>query len=426
MPRELLKLVWTKRLYFDETLKTIDGTPLTVINHGQVNTAEESDKCRVDITGAAVQIGSVQYRGNIAINCRTSDVKNLSGDLVSVYDNIILLVVGEADTIICRSDGSIIPTTVIKYDPQIDLRYEKLLAQSSRFGCAQALMGFKPIDRYTYLTRLTIERLERKHNDFKKLYTDANHNWYEAFYVTLFGTMGTGTNKEAYIKLSKTVPYHIICRHKDSVFDMESLLLGGSGLLNTRYPDEYTSNLMKRFEELRKTFNIIPMRANEWDLSGNKPNHHPILRIVELASLLASRELLFAQLMKCRTPKDVRKVLAAEASEYWTTHYTPGNKSRYSVKRIGTTMMNALIINLVVPMIATYGKIYNNEELLDVAIELLEQVSAEHNRYTTGWESGGIELENAFFSQGFIQLSKEYCKKKRCTECNIGEILLSC
>lgn len=420
--KELLKLVWAKGLYVMDNMATIDGAAITVINNGTaVNDTADNG---LDITGAVIEIGGTQYRGGIAVSPKSSDLKNLQNDAAALYDNAILLAVDEADTVICRSDGSVIPTVKLQFPDKIKATYTQLLKESLSFGCAHSFANFKSIDQYAYITRLTVERLERKHNDFKKLYADSGDNWYEAFYITLFGVMGAGTNKETYIKLARTIPYNIISRLKDSVFDMEALLLGSSGLLAAQYPDEYTSKLIARFEELRKIFNITPLRYSEWDLTANKPHHHPVIRIAELAALFHSKELLFAQLMECRTPEHVKEVMSAEASPYWTTHFVPGSKSGSSIKRIGSTMMNIITINLVVPMIATYGKIYNNEALIDRAIELLEKVPAEKNRYTIGWNSKGVGIENAFFSQGILQLSREYCEKKRCTECNIGENLL--
>ncbi len=83
-------------------------------------------------------------------------------------------------------------------------------------------------------------------------------------------------------------------------------------------------------------------------------------------------------------------------------------------------MLDNLCINLVAPMMFTYGKVSGEEQLKETAIEMLERTGAENNIYIRGWRSRGIEIENAFFSQGLLQLSKTYCDKKRCAECIIG------
>lgn len=65
-----------------------------------------------------------------------------------------------------------------------------------------------------------------------------------------------------------------------------------------------------------------------------------------------------------------------------------------------------------------------DDALQERAVELLEGIAPEHNTYTMPWIKLGIIPDNAFFSQALIQLSREYCEKKRCACCNIGKILL--
>ena len=64
--------------------------------------------------------------------------------------------------------------------------------------------------------------------------------------------------------------------------------------------------------------------------------------------------------------------------------------------------------------------------LKEAAVDLLEKTKPENNVYIRGWKSRGVEAESAFFTQGLLQLSKEYCEKKRCAACNIGRKMLCC
>ena len=82
---------------------------------------------------------------------------------------------------------------------------------------------------------------------------------------------------------------------------------------------------------------------------------------------------MFSRLLGCRTPEQVREVLSVQASEYWTTHYLPGRRSRYSVKSFGDMMLDNLTINLVAPMMFTYGHVTSDEGLKEAAVELLEK-----------------------------------------------------
>lgn len=425
LQQELLKLVWVNKLYTPQNLKTREGHSVVVIHHGQINPASGPD-----ILGAQVEIDGIQYSGPIAIHVNASHWRQQLHHIDMEYDNCILHVVQHDDATVCRvQDGQPIPTVTISYPKTLDAIYHQLTeGDHGHMLCGHLLRSMESVNRYHLLTRLMIERLERKYHDFLTLYAQGGNNWNEAFYITLFIAIGTGKNKEAFTKLAQRVTYTNLCRVKESLISVEGLLLGAAGLLNTeqtgRFPDAYTVRLQEEGDHLCRRFGIQPMQAREWETLKCRPGNHPVIRIAELASLLCSKEFLFSRLIDCTTPDEIRQILCAETSEYWFTHHLPSRRSDFSVKRIGGMTQNSLIINLVVPMMFTYGKTNGNEQLQERALEILEKVEAERNEYIKSWSQAGIVVENAFFSQALIQLSKEYCLKKRCASCNLGKIIL--
>jgi hypothetical protein len=54
----------------------------------------------------------------------------------------------------------------------------------------------------------------------------------------------------------------------------------------------------------------------------------------------------------------------------------------------------------------------------------MEQVVAESNRITKGFELLGLQNKTAFDSQALIQLKNEYCDHKYCLKCSIGNKIL--
>lgn len=420
--KSFLKFIWTRRLYHDAGLQTRDGRPVQVIATGAADPSGE-----MDIVNAHILLGGTHCMGHVAFGQKASDFYLFTPRITPGHDSLILLVVEVADTVLCRTDGSVIPTLEITYPEPLGVRYREIIDRSNRFGCAEYFATMKPILQYEILTRLTVERLERKHNDFMKVYGEVENNWNETFYIMLFRAMSTGSeqNRTAYMKLARNVPYSILCRIRESLFSVEALLLGAAGLLEARYVDDYTIELQREFAYLSRRFGITPMWPREWVYSGSSPNNHPVIRLVELAALLASEEFLFSRLVDCVTPDDLRVILTAEASEYWTSHYLPGRRSgNHAPKQIGSVMKDILGINLVVPLMFAYGTATQNQHLRERATDLLEMIPPENNGYIRKWRTQGIQIENAFFSQGLLQLSKEYCEKKRCAECNIGKILL--
>ena len=87
-------------------------------------------------------------------------------------------------------------------------------------------------------------------------------------------------------------------------------------------------------------------------------------------------------------------------------------------------MINNLLINTIVPIVFAYGLHNRDEALKNKALQWLEEISAEKNSITNAYEGLGIGYANAFDSQALIQSKNEYCNKKRCLECAIGNRLL--
>ena len=343
---EFLKLIWTRRLYTNRELATCDGRPLRVISHGNINPVAGTD-----ITDAQIEIDGTVYSGPIAVHAQASLWRRHLHHIDMAYDDCILHLVLENDAVVCRVDGSVIPALILEYPESLDNTFRNLTEGEGRSLCCRELKRMPPVSLYNTLTRLTIERLERKYNDFLRLYTEAGNDWNEAFYITLFKSVGASRNREAYIKLARTVRYRDLCHVKESILSVEALLLGGAGMLDTerngRFPDDYTLRLQQEFDHLARRFGIVPMRYGEWEISKTRSFSHPVLRIVELAGLLARKEFLFSNLINCTDVTEIQRILSAEASEYWATHSLPSVRSSRCVKRFGQMILDVLTINLV-------------------------------------------------------------------------------
>ena len=87
-------------------------------------------------------------------------------------------------------------------------------------------------------------------------------------------------------------------------------------------------------------------------------------------------------------------------------------------------MVDNILINTVCTVLFAYGHYNNEQKYKDKAIKWLEEITAESNSITKGFQSLGLENKNAHDSQALIELKNEYCSKKRCLECAIGNALL--
>ena len=64
------------------------------------------------------------------------------------------------------------------------------------------------------------------------------------------------------------------------------------------------------------------------------------------------------------------------------------------------------------------------QELCDRAMDLLEQLPAEHNQVLEGWAVLGLQADTAARGQALLELRNTYCAAHRCLSCGIGNLLL--
>ena len=301
----------------------------------------------------------------------------------------------------------------------------RLKAGASRNLCSGFIAQMNSLNRYELYTTLLFERLERKVEVVETLYKEGLQNWNQTFYLLYFRTLGDSKNQQCYLDLARRVPYQILMRERSTPHAIEAMLLGASGLLALYDIDEHIILLNRIYEHLAVKYQIETIPPRQWDLTSIRPANHPVLRLAEVSEFFSQDDFLFDRIMECRTVEDVHKLFRTEASEYWSTHYIPGIESDESPKRIGNFKAEMIGINLVAILQFTYGSYMSKEHLRESALNLLERIPAENNRYIRNWyDASGLKARNAFESQALLQLSKEYCQEKRCENCPVGRRIL--
>lgn len=87
-------------------------------------------------------------------------------------------------------------------------------------------------------------------------------------------------------------------------------------------------------------------------------------------------------------------------------------------------MAENIIINSLVPLMYSYGKMHDEQNTAEKAVEWLISLKAENNVLIRGWEEQGFRCRNAWESQSLIELKKQYCDERKCLDCGIGKQLL--
>lgn len=408
---ELLKLLWHNNVPSATLLQTTSSESVTIKDYGEWDDATGS------IKGAAIVIGNTLSHGRIVISAEGTRPEFIDND-------VILHITPYPNTFICKDNGEIVPQLIVDIPEKIRRVYEQLRFSTDTIKCAAEIKSYDPLRRTSLFTGLQIDRICRKCNDIMALYAECEQDWNQTMYMMLLRTMGDNKNKIGFTELARRVPYHIISRERNSITIVEALMLGTSGLLENYAEDRYTLRLREDYNYLSAKYRLSPMATAMWDLQRINPNNHPIVRIVQLASFLATKDFVFDKVVNCRTAEDIDLLLSAEASEYWQTHYVPARISVRVPKRLGHAKKELLGINFISPLQAAYGQHICSDEICDSSIDILERLQCEDNRIVDSWRSNAVELKSAFDSQAIIQLNNEYCVKGRCSDCLIGKNII--
>lgn len=82
--------------------------------------------------------------------------------------------------------------------------------------------------------------------------------------------------------------------------------------------------------------------------------------------------------------------------------------------------IKGIIINSVIPLLFSYGKLRGKSSLCERALLLLENLNSEKNSIVEAWEKFDIHTRNAKESQAVLHLRTMYCNQKKCLQCSIG------
>lgn len=423
MPEEFLQYLWENRLFTQENLQTVNGEALEIINVGKRNSDSGPD-----FFNARVKIGGTVWVGNVEIHRFASDWGRHNHNTNDAYNNVILHVAEIFDKPVFRNNGEEIPSMVLRYPAALKINYQKLLDAKTWIACQSQFHKIDPIILQLGFNRLMIERLEEKTNEILDRLAQNNNDWNETFYQELARMFGFKVNSTPFEMLAKSLPVGILAKHKSSLFQLEAMLFGNSGLLNEQLlGDEYYIGLRNEYSFLYKKYNLKGIESHLWKFMRLRPGNFPTVRISQFAALIHKSHGLFSKILDVESLEELKKLFGVQASEYWNSHYSFNKTSvRNSVKELGETSVNTLIINIVIPLLFVYGEKQNKENLKNRSLEFLEQIPAEENSVIEKWKSLGVETRSAFESQALLQLKNKYCEQKKCLNCQIGVKLVKC
>jgi hypothetical protein len=425
MKEEFLHYLWKYRLYDPERLVSPSGNKITVLRPGEYNRDSGPDFFNARIT----HDGTV-WAGNIEIHTKASHFDTHGHQNDPAFDNVILHVVGENDRKVFNSRGEELLTVELFYDPALFERYLDLVQNPKAIACQDELGGADSFLVRHWLTSLVVERLAEKASAVSSVYAETGNDWEETFYRMLARYFGFRVNSEPFGLLASALPFRVIRKHADNLFQVEALLFGTAGMLEEglfrdALNDEYYRDLTREYKVLSAKYSLKPVHGWLWKFSRLRPVNFPTVRISQLAAMLMVTGGLFSRVLEATDISHLTGLFEVSASPYWEDHFVFGKKSRKIGKRAGMQAALILVLNAVLPVIFAYGRAKGLDSYCERVLSFLDELPPEENVIIDEWREAGIDAGSALSSQALLQLRNQYCRKRRCLECRIGSSLVS-
>lgn len=424
MNEDVLHYLWQYQLFNHTQLSLTDGSPFSVIKPGILN-----KDAGPDFFNGQIKIGNTIWAGNIEIHYKASDWLKHGHDKDQVYDKVILHVVWDADYTISRtSNNESIPTLELKGLVKKSLleKYESLKSSKSWIACEKELEHIDAVTKEKLIESRLFERLEQKVNRIEQLLILSKNDWEGTFFQLLAKYFGFKTNAIPFELLASSLSFSIFRKHWTSSKQMAALLFGQAGFLAKDYKGDYPRALREEYKFLKNKYKLSPIDIILWKFMRMRPASFPTIRIAQFIALYEKNNNLFQKLVEAKSIDDLKQLFDVTPNKYWDVHYRfdiPAAKK--SKKRLGDGSINILLINVVVPILFSYGKKIGDDALVERAIGFLQELPSEKNNITKKWKERFMPLSSAYDSQALLQLKNNHCKPKKCLSCAIGNTILA-
>ena len=476
-----LHKIWDDQDFIDD-LKTPDGDLITVLNPGEPNldsSGPDFKHARIKI-GNLTFVGDVEI--DFEYNDWKKHGHNINKHYNKVILHITYFN-RQNQHYTYTSDGrrifSVPIHSVISGD---NLKYKLTLGGKSsnrefELKCSSESSTVSEIDRRNFLKALGISRFKNKRDRIyrrlkelkfiselelkepiiryelteefnKKKFTQEDFNdkqlWSQLLYELIFEALGYSKNKNIMMKLAQNIRLDFLSKlngNTESLSQLEAVYFNIAGLMPETIESEETSD--KYVKELNETWNSISYkydgkRFNEtqWHFLGQRPQNFPTIRIAGGARIVRSilENNLVGTIIKKFTEinsikvliNSVRSLFIIKASGYWREHYVFEKLSNVKLNYIvGLSRADEIFINILLPFLSVYFDVFGNDDLSKKVLKVYSLYEQKSDNKIVRTVAEGLNLQDihkrTIYSQGMIEVYRNYCTKNRCTECEIGK-----
>ena len=403
MTEQLLQYTWKHRL-FTTPLLTTRGERLEVLDPGLWN--HDSGP---DFFNAKIIIGGQEWVGNVEVHLKSSDWLRHGHQEDRAYDNVVLHVVGEADTDVQLASGRVLPQVVIAAPHDVAESFSALMAQEAYPPCYRIIPHVAQIKVHAWLNALTVERLQQKTERIDRWLQQTGGDWERTFFIALARGLGFGINSDAFELWAAGIDLSQVGKHRDNLEQVEAFFLGTAGLLPRALKaaegkaGSSTAALWQReWKFLQSKFGLTAMPPEQWRYLRLRPQNFPHVRLLQLARLYHEAHLSLSPLLQAPDADAVRQLFAT------------------ALPQLQKSSITLLLVNVAAPILFAHGRSHHDDERMEHAFALLESLPAENNNITRSWRLASLTVASAADSQALIQLRHAYCDRRDCLRCRFG------
>ncbi|NVK52712.1 MAG: DUF2851 family protein [Flavobacteriaceae bacterium] len=421
MKEEFLHYVWQHQQFVSLPIKTTSHKRIQVQYPGAYNTNSGPD-----FLNAKIVIDDILWVGHVEIHVKSSDWYVHKHEEDISYDTVILHMVWDDDVEVFRKDNKQIDTLeVATYINKSTLKNYLMLSSNTAcwIPCQNLLTAVDAFTINQWKESLFFERLEQKTTLIHQLLNKSNNDFEAVLFVLLAKSFGLKVNAEAFLRLATSVDFSVVRKERSTGIGLSALLFGQAGFLEETIEDPYFICLKNEYAYQRHKYQLQPIGKNHFKFFRLRPSNFPTVRIAQLAALYSNYEQLFSKLLNVNNLNDFYELFKYALPPFWDTHFTFQKSSKKRKKKITKQFVDLLIINAIIPLKFVYlksrGEVFE-ESLLNLAIQLKPEINSIISKFL----ELGFTAKNAFDTQALLQLKNNYCAKKRCLQCAIGNSIL--
>jgi hypothetical protein len=419
MQEDFLHYLWEFQLFDKKDLRTNTGERIVIFKTGERNADSGAD-----FSNTHLKIGTRELVGTLEVHKKPSEWYAHKHDKDKAYQSVILHLVWKADT----QEPSHIPILELyqRVSKRFLVHYQEFLHSKEPMPCSAQFGKVSHTHKMQMIQQSFSKRFERKSAEFLFYLQKNKQDWEESSYQLVGEKFGFKINSAPFAQLCRVLPLKILRKHADQIFQLEALIFGMAGFLERDFEDEYGINLKKEFQFLSKKYKLEnhKLKLEQWKFSRLRPANFPTIRLAQFAAFIQKNEHFFSKIITIQDVKQFEGLFKIEQSAYWKLHYNFGKKSKKDIPSLGKSSINVLIINVLTPILWAYGQEKNQSQFAQKAINLVQNLPCEINKITKIWNSLGMYLPNAYFSQASIEWYNQTCKAKKCLQCQVGKSIL--